>query len=1240
MTNRDRVGGAFGLLADGLAGPVDNVMRKAFDGQENWNDLWSEQDAQPGRKPQRYSKSDPQILLKAITNHKYGNKFGAILKWHERAWASELVEIRNLWAHNEPISDEATARALDTIQRLLEAVGASDQARELRKLRSDIRRVLVGGFADVGADYQRRGFDGAMVRLWADAGDRRLWLRGGQGLGKSYSARRVMQEAVGNQGTNREDLLIWVDSADISSVTERFAVAVDELRQQGFPVPGGAKDPAERKARALIGALKTSTWRWLIVLDNADAGSLIEARLIPPGGNPNGRVLITTLNQDHRISSNGRVVSAGLFTPEEADEYLRSGVHSRGLGPAPLSLAHTAETTALAKSVGYHPLALSVAAATIVANAMTITDWISEFAAAAVMDAAADEADKGGYPHLIGATWQIALDKASQGLPDGVVERAAMVAALQDPDGNPTWLWERDRVTRWVTDGSPLVRHHGVPVAIQRLIDCGVIELHGDTWKRGVLAIHQLAARAVRELASATTLAELAAILADEWLLQLTEDEPAAQPGAIRRNIRPIAALPDLPTPTRQTVSALLGFSSPRDREFLAWQKENFEDLAALLERGGTIGQARLASELGNIGAGEEELGRHDDAQATYARATQIYRQLIEDPSVDDDLRAGYQMDLGKLAEKLGQTDAARESLTRAARLYERLTEMNPDSSELGSYLVNLVELHEKLGNREKKDAFLGRADDLMKRATGDDASSADKPAKLQQAKLWRELASQLRALGRPNEAKEYLARAAEMYQQAESEGFAATVTRELARLHMATGQWDEAEDCLARLVTGGAKTDDLVLLASVQLHTGRRDDAEKNLSRAAGRYPTVAPEADEAEPANDEIMALLRADAHQLNKFILEGLIWEAVIRQQWDDATGLATAALDMAQRRAEASPGGDYEAQLASNYLRLGLSYHQLGQFDIALMHLMHSVRIRQVLAELDPDNDDTKQELADAFFALAGTHRQLGRLEDAVDYGVHAVNLFQQLADLAPSAGRGKLSLGLVVLGWAYAELGLEDESIDCLARRLAVWQPVADQSPGDRTAQSELAGSYSRLGFMYIKFGRWEEAADALGRSIDTRKMLADEDLGDDETQQDFATDLWLLGLTHLELDRPEEAVNAFSQSVSRWQPLAERDPGNHETQNKLANALAMLGSAFAGVGRLKDAADCLTRSVNIYQLLADLSPGENKSPLINVLRQLEGVLRELGRSDEAEETSTRAADIERGFHDPDTEDKS
>ncbi|MDR1186035.1 MAG: DUF499 domain-containing protein, partial [Bifidobacteriaceae bacterium] len=142
MNNRDRVGKAFDLLAEGLADPVDGVMRQAFAGQANWNDLWATREAQKhGSTPRAYSKTDPQVMLRAVTE--FGKEFASILSRPQQAYASELRETRNLWAHGEPFSSDDTTRALDTIERLLIAVNAPDSADDVRRLRLDLQAAVV-----------------------------------------------------------------------------------------------------------------------------------------------------------------------------------------------------------------------------------------------------------------------------------------------------------------------------------------------------------------------------------------------------------------------------------------------------------------------------------------------------------------------------------------------------------------------------------------------------------------------------------------------------------------------------------------------------------------------------------------------------------------------------------------------------------------------------------------------------------------------------------------------------------------------------------------------------------------------------------------------------------------------------------------------------------------------------------------------------------------------------------------
>ena len=354
---------------------------------------------------------------------------------------------------------------------------------------------------------------------------------------------------------------------------------------------------------------------------------------------------------------------------------------------------------------------------------MAVTDWIDEFAATEVMDAAADEADRGGYPHLIGATWQVALARASEGLPEGVVERAAMVAAVSDTDGHPTWLWDRPAVASWVGGDSTLARRHGVPVAVQRLIDSGIVELRGDTWRDGQVAIHQLAARAVREWAAVATLAELAGIILEQWLLEMTSNPSAAQPDILRRSLRPIAALPDLPTADRRTVNALLAYRQPTG----TWAtREDAMNLDPYLAVGGATVRIELADRLLRVADEEAALGRSTPARTAYSRAADLYRQLVNDDSLQNGELASCLMSLGDVEVQLGNPDQAQAARDRAAGLLERLVDSASDTHTISWDLADLVTLHDLLGHQDRKARVLARAADLLARPFADLPSNAD----------------------------------------------------------------------------------------------------------------------------------------------------------------------------------------------------------------------------------------------------------------------------------------------------------------------------------------------------------------------------------------------------------------------------------------------------------------------------------------------------------------------------------
>jgi tetratricopeptide (TPR) repeat protein len=1133
--------------------------------------------------------------------------------------------------------------------------------------RFDTRRVLVGAPVGVGAEYQPRGFDDDLERLWGDGGDRRVWLRGGPGLGKSYSARRVMQQALADQSPDREALLIWVDSADPATATRAYADAMDRL---GATAPAASKDPADRKARALLGLLATSPWRWLIVLDNADAGSLIGAGLVPPGSNPNGRVLLTTPSRDHRLSSRGRVVAAELFTAEEAESYLRSGVHSHGGGPGPLALASRAETGALAERLGHHPLALSVAAATIVANAMTVADWIAEFTAADRMDAAADEPDRGGYPHLVGATWQVALDRASLGLPDGVVERAAMLAALQDLDGHPAWLWDRPAVAGWVAGGAALARHHGMPVAVRRLIDHGIVELRGGTWRDGRIAIHQLAARAVREAAAPASLADLAGILAREWLLAVTGDPAAAPPDVLHRSLRPIAALPDLPDPARRTAAALLAYRQPTGS---AVTRDMAESISPYLDIGGATVRIELARLLADAGDEEAALGRAVQARTAYGRAAELYRQLVADRSQTEDELAEALTRLGELQARLGDPEQARASRARAAQLLERLAGAASDTGTISRHLVDLAALHDLLGDQDAKARTLAHAQALLARPPEDLPGSADVLSVLRQGGTWKALATLMTQAGRPGAAQDCLAREADLYERfpqhwRRTQRSWAGAVEALALLHARSGEWASAERLLTRLtdqrwmnLPASASEDHSellerreardarVLLASVQAHLGRREDADQNLARVAEQYREHTSDdgtgledlLDSATGQRREILELELEDekwwAREALKMQLRQLGAAAAMRHRWEDAAGLYGALLDLAQQAAVAAPGdADEEADLADAYQGRGLALTMQHAWDDAAIQFQRAIGIRRLLAALDPGRPDPHLDLARAHFVHAACLDAAGRHQAAADAAAGSVTADRRALELAPDNREAGSALAdaLNLLAGIQTKLGNLDDAVGSYEEVIRILSGLAGRAPDDHTAQRALADALKRFGGTLLAHDRPEAALDPLRRAHDIYSdMAARQTARDSPTRKDLAQVHQALGWALDRTGDPQDAVHHYTEAVTAYRALADRAPDDPQPQQDLALALAALGGAHADNGRQEEAADCLARSANILQLLADLDPGERPEFLIEVLERLAQVLRDLGRTEEADQAEARAADLAQRYPD-------
>ncbi|GAA4740229.1 DUF499 domain-containing protein [Gordonia alkaliphila] len=149
LSNRDRIHQALDLLGPALNAylteTVGSELPEDFDG--GWIDiLRAVKSTGPGANKD-FNPEDPYDSLRMITDnvpYRYRRGWDPIKTRLTRAdigLATELLEVRNDFAHAASFTSDDAQRALDTASRLLLAIGAPREAEKVAKSRDDLRRV-------------------------------------------------------------------------------------------------------------------------------------------------------------------------------------------------------------------------------------------------------------------------------------------------------------------------------------------------------------------------------------------------------------------------------------------------------------------------------------------------------------------------------------------------------------------------------------------------------------------------------------------------------------------------------------------------------------------------------------------------------------------------------------------------------------------------------------------------------------------------------------------------------------------------------------------------------------------------------------------------------------------------------------------------------------------------------------------------------------------------------------------
>ncbi|MFH5230658.1 Swt1 family HEPN domain-containing protein [Antrihabitans spumae] len=147
VSNRDRIGKAVEMMGPALDQFLTRVFAKDIPAGKDWTLFLAAKDSGRGASGRTFSRTDPQNGLRMLTENipnsvrKGWFPFNDHLSRTEQSWATEVRDDRNKWAHNGSFNADDAYRSLDTIERLLRAIGAPAQADEVKRSRVDLMRL-------------------------------------------------------------------------------------------------------------------------------------------------------------------------------------------------------------------------------------------------------------------------------------------------------------------------------------------------------------------------------------------------------------------------------------------------------------------------------------------------------------------------------------------------------------------------------------------------------------------------------------------------------------------------------------------------------------------------------------------------------------------------------------------------------------------------------------------------------------------------------------------------------------------------------------------------------------------------------------------------------------------------------------------------------------------------------------------------------------------------------------------
>jgi hypothetical protein len=334
-------------------------------------------------------------------------------------------------------------------------------------------------------------------------------LTGLGGVGKTQLAAALARQFIDSASL---DVLVWVTAQTRDAVVSAYARAARELL-------GADKTDTEAAAQAFVEWLSATTGQWLIVFDDlADPDHL--TGLWPPRS-VSGRVVVTTRRRDDALTSHGRMLAVGVFTPEQAHSYLTEKFGTE--------IERLVEADQLAADVGYLPLMLGQAAAFIADQHITCADYRRRLSQAKTLVDVVPEPGAGpdDYRLPVAAALLLSVGVADELRPAGLARPLLAMLSLLDPNAIPAEVVTAAATATYLTQHRANAAGSADPVIAEQARDAlmclarlNLVDLAADENNAAqYIRVHGLVQRATRDQTEAK-LIDAAALAAADALVE------------------------------------------------------------------------------------------------------------------------------------------------------------------------------------------------------------------------------------------------------------------------------------------------------------------------------------------------------------------------------------------------------------------------------------------------------------------------------------------------------------------------------------------------------------------------------------------------------------------------------------------------------------------------------------------------------------------------------------------------